>query len=384
MTPIRHFLFALFAAGFFLAGACSGRADAAVETMRRLYDFTPVGPDNPVLAKVPECAIEIPASEFRAYLAGEVADKAARAALSLADKRRYLNNLLDEHFLLWNGYEQKADQTEGVAGMLKATEGMLLEEAVTDQELKAPGNASQGRDQVLGKFRDQLFAKTDIVVSNEAYAKLRAEAKRLDRTTGALALLGKPGEAQTDESPPPAVSADVRDLPLARCKLGIITVGDFLQTYTRLPLPERPNLDQQEGVIAVLKRMLASGLMIAEARARGLEKSPMVREKMQLNRNVLTRLYALDQLTAKAVAQMKSPDIDARLKEWYQANLKKLYTERGGDGKDQVLPFAANRDRIADDYFQDQQDRIRTEQVRAWRHAHKIEIDEAALAKTTL
>jgi hypothetical protein len=368
------------AAGLFFVATLVSRADTPVETMRRLYDFTPVGPDNPVLARVPDCGIEIPASEFRAYVAGQVGDAATRAALPLAERRHYLESLLDEHFLLAGGYEQKADQTEGVAGMLKTTEAILLEEAITDQELKAQAKTSLDREEILKRFRDRLFGQTDIVVSNEAYAKLREEAGRLDSTTSALALLGKPGT----DAPAPQISDSVRDLPLARCKLGVITSGDFLQAYTRLPLPERPNLGRHEGVIAVLKQMLASNLMVAEARARGLEKSPMVREKLQLNRNVLTRLYALDQLTARAVARMKSPNIDDQLKIWYQANLKKLYTVHDNDGKEQVLPFADNRERIADDYFQDLQERIRTEQIRAWRQDHKIERDEAALAKAVL
>ncbi|HZP61296.1 MAG TPA: hypothetical protein VFB27_13325 [Opitutaceae bacterium] len=382
MRSIRFIPFCLVAA-LFAAAAFTCRADTAVETMRRLYDFTPVGPNNPVLAKVPDYGIEIPVSEFRAYVAGEVADAATRAALPPAQRRHYLEALLDEHFLLANGYEQKADQTEGVAGMLKTTKAMLLEEAVTDQELKAPGNASKDRDEVLNKFRDRLFGQMDIVVSNEAYAKLKAEAHRLNAATGALTLLGK-SAAPNSAGATPQVSPDVAEVPLAHCKLGVITIGDVLHTYLRQPLPERPDLDQQDGVIAVLKHMLGPDLMVGEARARGLEKSPMVREKMQLNRNVLTRLYALDQLTAQATAQMKSPDIDARLKEWYQANLKKLYTFPDKDGKEQVLPFDGNRERIADDYFQNLQDRLRADLIRTLREKHKIEIDDAALAKAAL
>lgn len=382
MASIRHFSPVFFAAGLFLAGVCPGRADVPFETMRRLYDFTPVGPDNPVLARVKDCGIEIPLSEFRAYVAGEVSDPAGRAALSLADKRRYLENLLDDHFLLWNGYEQKADQTEGVAGMLKTTQAMLIEEVLADQVLKSEEKSSLDREALLGKFRDRLFEKTDIVVSNEAYARLKTEAHRLNGTAGALEMLGKPGTAKSGESVQP--SAEARDLPLARCKLGTITIGDFLRAYTRIPLAERPDLDKQEGVIAVLKRMLEPDLMVAEARARGPEKSPLVREKLQLNRNVLTRLYALDQLTARATAQMKSPGIDARLKAWYEANLKKLYTVPDKDGKDTALSFAAAKERVTDDYFQDLQERIRTEQIRAWRRDHKVEIDENVLAKIIL
>lgn len=380
MKALRLCLFP-FSAALFLGMASPGRADVPYETMRRLYDFTPIGPDNPVVARVKDCGIEIPVSEFRASVASLLSKEAARA-LPLAEKRRYLEQLLDDHFLLWNGYEQKADQTESVAGMLKSTQAMLLEEVLEDQVLKQQGKSSLDRETLLKNYRDGLFDKMDIVVANDAYAALKAEVHRLNGTAGAMEVLGKPGTKKDGESV--ATSAAVSGMQLAQCKLGAITIGDVLQAYNRLPPPQRPDVDQSAGLIAVLRQMLEPNLMVEEARARGLEKSQLVREKMQLNRNVLTRLYALDQLTARAVAQMKSPDIDARLKEWYQANLKKLYTSTDQSGKEQVLPFAANRDRISDDYFEDLQERIRADQIRAWRKQHSVEIDEAVLARAAL
>jgi len=380
MKALRLCLFP-FSAALFLGMASPGRADVPYETMRRLYDFTPIGPDNPVVARVKDCGIEIPVSEFRASVASLLSKEAARA-LPLAEKRRYLEQLLDDHFLLWNGYEQKADQTESVAGMLKSTQAMLLEEVLEDQVLKQQGKSSLDRETLLKNYRDELFDKMDIVVANDAYAALKAEVHRLNGTAGAMEVLGKPGTKKDGESV--ATPAAVSGMQLAQCKLGAITIGDVLQAYNRLPPPQRPDLDQSAGLIAVLRQMLEPNLMVEEARARGLEKSQLVREKMQLNRNVLTRLYALDQLTARAVAQMKSPDIDARLKEWYQANLKKLYTSTDQSGKEQVLPFAANRDRISDDYFEDLQEQIRADQIRAWRKQHRVEIDEAVLARAAL
>ena len=365
-----------------LTDAASLRADVPFETMRRLYDFTPVGPDNPVVARVKDCGIEIPASELRAYVASYVSDEAARA-LSLAEKRHYLEGLIDDHLLLWNGYEQKADQTKGIADMLRSTRGMLLEEALEDQVLKAQAKPGLDREETLRKFRDELFSKINVEVSNQAYAKLKAEAHRIDATAGALEALGKPGMTRNDANPDLQASASVREVPLAHCPFGTITIGDFLQAYTRMPAPQRPDLDKQEGVIAVLKQMLGSDLMVAEARARGLDKAAQFREKLQLNRNVLTRLYALDQLTARAVAEMKSPGIDARLKKWYEAH-RKDYTATDKNGKEQPLSFSAVRDRVADEYFQDLQERLRTDQIRVWRQQHKVEIDEAALAKVVL
>ncbi len=375
---LRLCLFFFSTVFFFFPGAGRG-AEVPVEEMRRLYDFTPAGPGNPVVVRVPQYGIEIPVSELRAFVATQLGD-ADRAALAPADKRRYLDALLDDHLLLWNGYEQKADQTENVAGMLRSTQTMLLEGALTQQELATQGKPPEQGKELLGKLRDQLFGRMDITVSNESYARLKDEALRMERTAGAMETLGKPGAA-SKEVP---LSADVRDLPLARCKFGVITVGGFLQAYTRMPASQRPDLQSHEGVIAIFKQMLGTDLLMAEARSRGLDKSPMVREKMQLNRNVLTRLYALDQLTARAVAQMKSPGIETCLKEWYEANLKKLYTVKEGDGSVHALSLTAEKDRISDDYFQDLQERIRADQIRVLRKDCSVEIDQSVLAKAAL
>src|SRR5262245_17034456 len=103
--------------------------------LHRLYDLTPVSGDNPVLAKVEGCGIEIPVSEFRTYVASLSDQERKPGPVTPEVKKAYLNNLLDEHFLLWQGYQKKGDQTQGMTEMLKNTEAMLMQETLTEQEV---------------------------------------------------------------------------------------------------------------------------------------------------------------------------------------------------------------------------------------------------------
>src|SRR4051812_48479275 len=82
-------------------------AEQNIEKLHRLYDLSPVSQQNPVVARVAGCDIEIPVSEFRAYVAGLPEDQ-KRTSLTLEEKRARLQELLNEHFLLWDGYRQGA------------------------------------------------------------------------------------------------------------------------------------------------------------------------------------------------------------------------------------------------------------------------------------
>jgi hypothetical protein len=366
-----------------LTGDYSLAEDIPFERLRRLYDFTPSGPDNPVLARVTECAIEIPVSEFRVYVIGQMRDGASPGSLTPGQRRQYLERLLDEHFLLWSGYQQQADKTPGMIRTLKQTQNMLLQEALIQQEVGAKAHSREEYLRLVQKLCDDLFGKTQIKVSNEVYATLKAAAGACPRgaQVEATAARGPSAQRISSSQAPDGIPAQVRDLPLATCKLGVVTLGDFLAAYQQIPLEKRPDLDRQESVSKILQQLLSPGLLIAEAWARGLEKSPLVREKLQLNRNVLTRLYAIDQLTAQAAAQMKAPDLESHLKQWFESHRHDLYAVKDKNRKDWVLTFEAEKERIANDYFEDLQERMRAAALRDMRAARSIEIDDKLVEK---
>jgi hypothetical protein len=123
---------------------------------------------------------------------------------------------------------------------------------------------------------------------------------------------------------------------------------------------------------------------VAEARRRGLEKTALVREKVQQNRNVLMRLWFLDQITARTSAAMNEPGTEMRLKQWYDSHVKSLYAYRDKNGKEQVQSFEANHDSIRNDYFEDLQDRFRADAIRLLRSGRTIHINEELLKQVAV
>src|SRR3954469_22737425 len=121
----------IFFAALSIAAAPFCGAAAVTPELHRLHDMTPVSATNPVLARVPTCGIEIPVSEFEGFLRSEVVPtKGKNGPMTPAEKRRQLEQLIDEHFLLWSGYQQKGDQTPGMVSMLTETLEMNLREAL--------------------------------------------------------------------------------------------------------------------------------------------------------------------------------------------------------------------------------------------------------------
>lgn len=357
-----------------LIGAGIVGANAAVEDLHRLYDFTPVSATNPVLASA-KGAFAIPVSEYRGCLQSEVVFTQGKSGpLTMAEKRDLLEKLLDDHLLLWAGWQKNADQKPEVAQMLKSTQNMLLVEAMTQQEVGAKAHSPEEYRKLLDALQQRVFDQTDIHVFLEAYTKLKAAAKKANQTDA----ISVTNQIPANESPD-GLTPQEREMPLATCKVATVTIGDVLEQYVQGPLADRPDLDKQDVLIGMLKQMLADPLLAAKARETGLDKSDFVREKMQLNRNVLTRMWYLDQITAQATAEMKKPGNEQRLKQWYQANLKTLYTDKDESGKEQVVSFEGQHDRIGNDYFEDLQSRLRAETIQNMRKSHKVFVDERQL-----
>src|SRR5580693_6179420 len=83
-------------------------ADSNISSLHRLYDMAAVSTTNPVVACAKDCGIEIPVSELRAYVNAMPdtmlsLDGSKRPPLTLDQKRTKLENLIDEHFILWAG-----------------------------------------------------------------------------------------------------------------------------------------------------------------------------------------------------------------------------------------------------------------------------------------
>lgn len=389
--------------------ARSETMSADASGLHSLYDMTPVSATNPVLATVKDCGIEIPVSEFRAYVEAQPKTMPMTSGtnglpLTLEQKRAPLQNLINEHLLMWLGYQQKADQTPDIAHLLEVTRAMLMREYLVAQDTGNKPVTTAEYQQVRQKLIDQSFNQTDVTVSDDAYQKLKAALKFL-RSTGenspaqtnlfsdpALNKLSPPVRQAVEDSVKQAIqpsilnqlTPEMRNSVFARCKVGFITIGDVLDCYRQMPPDKRPDLERPAGVNQILEQMFAKSLLTEEVRKRGLEKSPMMLEKLQLNRNMLVRLYALNQFAREATARAKEPGEQARVKQWYQAHLKDRYTYKDANGKEQVIPFEGQYERIEDDFVDDLREKIREQRVYALRKAHKIRINEPELKQLQL
>lgn len=338
----------------------TGFAASEIEALHRIYSMSPVSATNPVVARVPECGIEIPASEFQAFIEAEGPIEDTGRTFTLPEKRALMERLVDEHLFLWNAYEHKWDQQEGVARMLTSTRNLMLVEALTEKEVNEKVKMPQDYERLSGELRDRCFEKIDIVVSRENYEELKAAAKRL-----------KDGGVP---SPPEKLR-----LRLANSKLGAISIGDFLQAYAAIPADKQPDLQQPENATAILKKIWGQAALAAEAAARSLDQTPEFREGLQLNRNVLTRFYAQDRVTDKAVARLKSPEGQRCVRRWYETHLQDRYTFQNADGKPQPLAFDKEHESIENDYFEELREDVRAEEARALRNGRQVRIDDEAL-----
>ncbi len=331
-----------------------------IEDLHLLWDMTPPSASNPIIARVADYRLEIPASEFRAFLASEVppARQEGRWRGTYEDKRRLLDRLLDDHLFLWEGYRQGADKTDGVVRQLQETEKLLLAEHLEEREGTDKAKTAAEHQRMKTSLRERLFNKATVTVSNEALAELR-------------------GAART------AAGSETSERTLALCSLPpatlTVTVGAFLDAYRRMPPDERPDLERKEAVVDILKQILEPELEAAEARALGLERSDKVRSLLQQNRNTIVRLWELDRLTAETVERTRRPDHEQRLRQWYQDQRSGRYTYRDAGGQLRTRELEKERESIQNDYFEHLVETVRAETLAALRRGRRIEVDEEFL-----
>ncbi|WP_394830360.1 hypothetical protein LVJ94_28015 [Pendulispora rubella] len=336
-------------------------AASDVEELVRLHDFSPVSDDNPVLARVDGTSIEIPVSEFRAYLKAEVSEE-DRKNLDLAGKKQKLDRLVDELIFLRDAYRRNVHTRENMVRSLESTRRLLLVEFLTREEVGDKAKSADHYAVLQSALEDRLFEKATVVVSNEGYAHLKD-------------ALAQHGSGKSEDLP-----TDIAAYQLAQCNEMKVSVGEAFATYVGLPPAKRPNAATQEGVSKLLKQLLMDGLKMAEARARGIDKRQAYRETVAANRASLTRMWLQDRMTDKAAQRMKTPETEVRLRKWYDDNLKSRYTYKDNKGVQKVISFETEKASIQNDYFDTVREEVRAERAAQLREGSKIEIDERLLS----
>jgi len=331
------------------------------EPLLRLYDMTPVSVTNPVVASVKECGIEIPLNELCAYMNLWLPPEKKSASLTKADKLQYLQQLLDDHLLLWDGYQKKLDHTPELEGQLDYTLRLDLEAALVHRELeqKAPRTDDE-KEKVIDALEDRIFKAAEIHIVPEAYEELKTVANTTDGVEPDLLKL-------TDAQ---------RNLVLVRYDGGTLSVGDCLETYYALPSGSRPDLQDPDEFPKIVRSALISPLMQAEGQKEGLASSVRVQTNLQLNRNVLTKMAMLTWFTRQGDAQRETPGWEDSAKQWYEIH-KSRYSTRA-DGK-KTSSFETNRQAIMNDYEEELVTRLRADEVRNLRQSHTILINDPLL-----
>jgi hypothetical protein len=319
--------------------------ETPLDQTRRIYDFTPVGAGNPVVAVVDDCWIQIPLGEFRGHLAAELSDE-ERGRLTPEGARQQADRLIDEHLILMDAYRQRADQSERAVAMLSQTRKMLLGEYLTAGEVDAKATRADEQDRLRRQLLDRAFERAVINVSNEGYAALQEAVKPLAPRAHAEGLAAAA-----------SLPTALRDRPLATFEDTRVTVGDAVAVYFALPAKTRPQLDRREGIEALLKHLLEYELLAAEAVAQGIDRTRPFLEKVELNRNAIVRMWWRDGLARRVRQRMAALDIEGRLR------------------------FAADRERVLSDYYDALREEVRAEEARVLRQGHRIVIDEAVLAR---
>lgn len=354
-----------FSSAIFLAAWLGTVSALRAEPLLRLYDMSPVSATNPAVASVKECGIEIPLNEFRAYVNLWIPPEKKLNPLTKADKLRYLQQLLDDHFLVWDGYQKKLDGTAELTDQLDYTLRLNLEEALVRRELeeKAP-KTGDDKEKVIDALEDRVFKDAGVQVVKDAYEELKSIVNTPDGTEPDLQQL-------TDLQ---------RNRVLVRYAGGTLSTGDCLENYYGLPTGSRPDILDTEDFLKLIRSIVISPLMQAAARKEGLAEAPWVQSNVQLNRNVLTKMAMLEWLAKQGRAQRGTEAWNNRVKQWYQAH-KSRYTTRDARGNESFLPFESNKENIMDDYEKDVVVQLRTEEIRSLRQQHTIVINDHVLER---
>ena len=158
-----------------------------------------------------------------------------------------------------------------------------------------------------------------------------------------------------------------------------ISIHQILSLYAGLPAP-RPQIETQEGFVAMIKPFITPELMAIEATKRGIAAGPEFQNKLVQNRNALLRFQVHGAIEARANEVLRGPELEAKLSAWYRAHAD-AYAVPAKDGGKKNLPLSEVGNRVLADFSVALCDDFLAEKTRILRAQHVVVINEAALAK---
>lgn len=341
----------------------------------RIFDFQPVSEDlNPAVARIDGSTV-IPLSELRGFVAAERASL-IDDSLDRAEWREVLDDLIDEYLLVLEARRMEVHRGERFRKRMEFTRGMLLSEFLVSAEVDAMASSGDEYTRLLNQLREDLFEGCHIEVSNEVHQAL-AEAAGV-----AIELI--PATLKTQEDLDrgarafEAAMAAIGDLELARYNGQPLPARRMLAFYLALPAGDRVAIDTPQGLTRLLKELLMTELMQAEALRLKLDRQYAFKAKMLENEVSLLRMYMRDYLGITPGIGRDAVD-EAELLAWYRArrsDYPPVLTDEALENPDE---YEGNRERVLDDFLEARASRDRREFVDELRIRHVVEIYEQAL-----
>lgn len=334
---------------------------------RRFFDFTPVSPGNPVVATI-DGAIEIPLSELRGFRDAEKL-RAITDSANLDQKRAVLEALLDQYLLVDRAYRDGVVESPAFMRQMDSTRTMILTDFMAMRAAAAASTGASIPSEPGNALAEKLFEAATIEISNEAYELVKRAAREIEAT------------GDSPQSPSARVGSIVAGMPdavLVRYDDRLIRVRPVIALYASMPRDKRPAVQTEPGLVQLVKPLILPELMAAEARRQGVSADPAFRQKLTQNQNALLRFHVHGLIERRANELMQAPDIEDRLREWYNAH--RLSYSVYENGLPRPATFAEARARVEGDYSVAVRDRLMAEEVAALRRVRSIQVDDAALA----
>jgi hypothetical protein len=329
--------------------------------MHRLYDFTPVSPENRLLVRIADTPVAFPVSEYRAYLRSPEVPDSERVNLSFEAKKRHLGALINEHLMLWEAYRQGGDRGAAAKESMAENRRSVIAALLLDEEVEKKGQTTEERERLKAALVDGLFEKAGVAIVPEAHAQLR----QLPRT------LKQKGVVESALHPRLQVT-------LATFGDTTVTVGNIWERYIyKLDHGKSADVETEKGVLRLVKEHLETALLTAESERRGLDKTPAYDAQLQENRAALARMWMQGRVRQEVDQQMRS-GADLRIRQWYDQN-QRLYMLTKDDGTSAVQPFEQAQERARNDFSDALYQHLWRQKAESLKGDRKVEIDEALL-----
>jgi len=252
------------------------------------------------------------------------------------EPRQVLLDMLGEKAILIDALQSGALEDETIKTRLKNFENQTLSKMLMKRELQGPPNVTEAEinakmasDPNLSRQKAKTLAQRDKYKKaaddfiSRIYAKYHVknvEENYPEAVKTYYNMLFKPKKprkqkwvlkSQVDE-----LDAEKKNIVLARFDGGVVTFGDWLYAICMMSPPSRPkNVNSRKEFEKILDRAIRPKVLTAEAKTRGLDKSPEYLKLLERRKEALLRYR-----TTKGMYAGITNPTDEEVKAYFEAN----------------------------------------------------------------